>query len=131
MFPKTAPPQGARRLSDLLREHSSLPLWQAGPILAQLTAHAETSPCPVAPEDLLLESDGQLILLSGRGTQAPETRDQPPEALLSAENQQQPAAQVYRLCALFCHLLTGAPPETGESLSRRRARFRLPARTLS
>lgn len=131
MFPKTAPPQGARRLSDLLREQSSLPLWQAGPILAQLTAHAETSPCPVAPEDLLLEPDGQLILLLGRGTQAPETRDQPPEALLSAENQQQPAAQVYRLCALFCHLLTGAPPETGESLSRRRARFRMPARTLS
>lgn len=110
MFPKTAPPQGARRLSDLLREQSSLPLWQAGPILAQLTAHAETSPARSPRKISCWSRTVSLSSYRGAARKRRKRAISRPEALLSAENQQQPAAQVYRLCALFCHLLTGAPP---------------------
>lgn len=123
MFPKTLPPQDFRRLSDVLRAGTAFPLWQAGTILAHLLAASGNCPWPLNPEDILLGPGSQVSIQPSENRRS-DAVYRAPECRLSMTGDLQPPAQVYGLCALLYHMLTGAPPIAEEPLAGRRAKLR-------
>ena len=98
MFPKTTYPDNIRSLLLSAVPGKRIPLWQAAPLTAALTA----APVLALPEPLALPL--------------------PPEERLHGSAGTEEAGDVYRLCALLVRLLSGADqPQAAGAMERRAA----------
>ena len=104
MLPKTVQPDAYRPLLMLLKEQGPFPLWKAGRLVGTLAVRPGPKGFPAGPEQLLISSSGtDAHLLSPRG----QGDYLPPETRLSPERPTDGPEEVYRLCALLFHLLSG------------------------
>mgnify|MGYP005790451007 FL=1 len=120
MLPKTVQPDAYRPLLMLLKEQGPFPLWKAGRLVGTLAVRPGPKGFPAGPEQLLISSSGtDAHLLSPRG----QGDYLPPETRLSPERPTDGPEEVYRLCALLFHLLSGETLPV-EGMRARRAAVR-------